>query len=79
MRCGGFPAERATAQRRVVAHPSPGRRPVGRAVAPRQEGAAPAMDAGTADDVVSLGLTLLLCAVLTVGVLLWGRTDASRR
>ena len=79
MRCGGFPAECTTAQRRVVVHASSGRRPVVYAVAPRQEGAAPAMDAGTADDVVSLALTLILCAVLTIGVLVWGRTDSARR
>jgi hypothetical protein len=37
------------------------------------------IDAGTADDVVSLALTLLLCAVLTVGGLLWGRPASPRR
>jgi hypothetical protein len=42
-------------------------------------GAALVIDAGTADDVVSLALTLLLCAVLTVGVLMWGGTDSARR
>lgn len=75
----GFLTECTTTQRRVMVHSSSGRRPRVRAAASRQEGAALAMDAGTADDVVSLALTLTLCAVLTVGILLWGRPASPRR
>jgi hypothetical protein len=32
------------------------------------------MDAGTAQDVIWLALTLVLAVVLTVTLLLWGRT-----
>jgi hypothetical protein len=75
----GFLTGCTTTQRRVVVHSSSGRRPRLRAATTRQEGAALAMDAGIADDVVSLALTLTLCAVLTVGGLLWGRAASPRR
>ena len=50
-----------------------------RAVGPRRERAATVMDAGLGEDAVSLALTLVLCAIVTVGFLLWGHPASPPR